>query len=135
MHLLNAARRNFPLTTPALPIVHALDRQLKRIDQAGGLPARFARHTALAAMMVQWAESRSDVKILADPPRRSPTVTALELTNGRVPSELVKTLAGRGLLITTGLAPLAQKVIRIGHMGDLDVSHLAALLEQLEAVL
>ena len=134
-HLLNAARRNFPLTTPALPVIHALYRQLQRIASSGGLPARFARHQAMQTMLVEWVESRSDLAILADPSHRSPTVTALELRNGRPASAVVKALEARNWLVTTGLAPMVEKVIRIGHMGDLEPEHLRGLLQQLEAVL
>jgi aspartate aminotransferase-like enzyme len=134
-HLLNAARRNFPLTTPALPIVHALHCQLQRIEASGGLPARFARHQTLQRMLTEWAESRSDLAILADRSRRSPSVTALELRNGRPASEVVKALEARNWLVATGLAPLVDQVIRIGHMGDLEPHHLSGLLQQLEAVL
>ena len=134
-HLLNAARRNFPLTTPALPVIHALHRQLQRIEASGGLPARFARHQAMQAMLAEWAESRTDLAILADRSHRSPTVTALELRNGRPASEVVKALEARNWLVTTGLAPMVEKVIRIGHMGDLEPEHLRRLLQQLEAVL
>jgi aspartate aminotransferase-like enzyme len=134
-HLLNAAKRNFPLTTPALPIIHALHRQLQRIEAAGGLPARFARHTAMAGMLADWVGTRTDLRILADPSRRSPTVTALELLNGKPASQVVAALESRNWLIATGLAPIVEKVIRIGHMGDLEPANLKSLLEQLEAVL
>ena len=134
-HLLNAARRNFPLTTPALPIIHALHRQLQRIEASGGLPARFARHQTLQRMLTEWVESRSDLTILADRSCRSPSVTALELRNGRPASDVVKALEARNWLVATGLAPLGDKVIRIGHMGDLEPHHLGGLLQQLEAVL
>ena len=50
-HLVNAAQRNFPLTTPALPVYHALQRQLQRIEAGGGLAARYQRHAAMAARL------------------------------------------------------------------------------------
>lgn len=134
-HLFNAARKNLPLTTPALPLLHALQCQLQRIGDGGGLAARQARHSAMAAMMAEWAEQRSDVRILADPKRRSPSVTALELLNGRLPADVVQALEARDWLITTGLAPLTRTVIRVGHMGDLEPEHLAGLLQALESVL
>ncbi len=134
-HLVAAARKGFALTTPALPGFHALARQLERIDAGGGLPARFARHAALAARTVAWAEARADLRVLAEPRRRSPTVTALELANGRPAGDIVAALEAKDWLIATGLAPLTQRVIRIGHMGDLELEHLNGLLTQLELVL
>jgi aspartate aminotransferase-like enzyme len=41
----------------------------------------------------------------------------------------------RGWLIAGGLAPLVERVIRIGHMGDLERAHLEALLSELSTVL
>jgi len=133
-HLLGAARRNFPLTTPALPIYHALHRQLQRIE-ALGLPARFARHEAMAAMLHAWVDRHPAVSLLAGPGRRSPTVSALVLPDGRQASGIVAEMERRGWLITGGLAPLTERVIRIGHMGDLEPAHLEGLLAELHTVL
>lgn len=134
-HMHGAARRNFPLTTPALPVVHALARQLDRIETTGGLPARFARHTAMARTVAAWAEGRPGLRILAPEGRRSPCVTAIELPAGRSAPELVKALEARDWLIATGLAPLTERVIRIGHMGDLEPAHVEALLAELTPLL
>ena len=51
-HLVNAAKRDFPLTTPALPVFHALAKQVERIEASGGLAPRFARHAAMATQSV-----------------------------------------------------------------------------------
>jgi aspartate aminotransferase-like enzyme len=134
-HLVGAARKNLPLTTPALPVVHALVRQLQRIEVSGGLAARVARHAAMAERMAQWVEAHPAVRFLAPPGRRSPTVSVLELPEGRKAGDVVAELEQRGWLIATGLAPLTDRVIRIGHMGDLEVQHLDAFLAELASVL
>jgi aspartate aminotransferase-like enzyme len=134
-HLINAARRNFTVTTPALPVYHALHRQMERIAAAGGLGPRFERHATMAAMVYEWAAARGDVGVLATPGRRSPAVTALTLPGDRRASDVVGAMEARGWLIAPGLAPIAEKVIRIGHMGDLEPAHLSALLADLGAVL
>ena len=133
-HLVNAARRNLPLTTPALPVYHALHHQLRRID-ATGLESRFARHAAMAALLHTWAEAHPAVRLLAGAPHRSLTVSALRLPEGRTAPEVVAEMEERGWLIATGLAPLTDQVIRIGHMGDLEPVHLEGLLADLDAVL
>jgi len=134
-HLDAAARKNLPLTTPALPVYHALERQLRRIDAAGGLIPRFARHAAMAARVAAWSEEHPECRLLAASGERSPSVSALELASDRRPGEVVATLESRGWQIATGLAPLTDRVIRIGHMGDLEVDHLDGLLSELGAVL
>jgi aspartate aminotransferase-like enzyme len=133
-HLLGAAEKQLGLTTPALPVYHALARQLERIEASGGLPARFARHAEMAERMTQWADGRDGVRILAPAGRRSPTVTALELSGDRTPEAVVAELERREWLIATGLPPLGDRVIRIGHMGDLDVTMLNGLLAELETL-
>lgn len=134
-HLLGAARRNFPLTTPALPVYHALRRQLQRIEAAGGLEARFARHAAMAAALHTWVGERPGLQLLAPAHRRSPTVSAIRLPEDRAAPEVVAAMERSGWLIAVGLAPLADRVIRIGHMGDLEPGHLAGLLADLDTVL
>lgn len=133
-HLVGAAKRNFPLTTPALPVFHALARQLERIEAGGGLGPRFVRHAAMATIAAEWAEGRG-LRVLAAPGRRSPTVTAIELPEGRKAADVVAALDARDWLIASGLAPNVDRLIRIGHMGDLEPVHLEALLAQLATVL
>jgi aspartate aminotransferase-like enzyme len=134
-HLVGSAAKNLPLTTPALPVYHALQRQLERIEASGGLAARHQRHAAMAAMLHRWAEERSDVALLAGPGRRSPSISVLTLPEGRQGPAVVEEMERRGWLIASGLAPLGPRVIRIGHMGDLEPEHLTGLLAELSAVL
>lgn len=133
-HLHGAAKRNLPLTTPALPVYHALALQLERIA-AEGATARFARHRAMADLVAGWVAARPGLSLLATEGERSPAVTAIRLPEGRRGPDVVAAMEERGWLIATGLAPLVDAVIRIGHMGDLTPEHLRALLEQLDQVL
>ncbi len=135
VHLHGAAQKNLALTTPALPVYHALACQLDRIEAAGGLEARYARHAMMAARMAEWAAERPEARVLAPEGKRSPTVTALQLEGGRSPARIVAELEARGWLVATGLAPLTERVLRIGHMGDLELAHLDALLLELGSVL
>lgn len=134
-HLHGAALKNLPLTTPALPVYHALARQLVRIEAAGGLEVRYARHAAMASRTAEWATDHPRVRLLATPGRRSPAVSALELAPGSNPGDVVEQLERRGWQIATGLPPLTDRLLRIGHMGDLGLEHLDALLTELDAVL
>lgn len=134
-HLAGAARKDLPLTTPALPVYHTLLAQVRRIAATGGLEARYARHDQMAARMEEWAATRQDVQLMARAGRRSRAVSALTLPPERKAGEVVGELERRGWLIATGMAPLSDSVIRIGHMGDLTLEHLNALLVQLEEVL
>jgi aspartate aminotransferase-like enzyme len=134
-NLVKAAGRHLPLTTPALPVYHALHRQLQRIEATGGLSARFQRHAAMAALLHRWAADHPTLRLLAPADCRSPSVSVLELPPNRNAGDIVARMEERGWLIATGLAPLAARVVRIGHMGDLEPDHLASLLAELSAVL
>lgn len=133
-HLVGAVRKNLPLTTPALPVFHALEAQLQRIAASGGLAARIERHARMAAIIHAWAPAHG-LRVVAREGRRSPTVTALELPEGKDAVEVVRAMEQRDWLIATGMAPMTERVIRIGHMGDLEPVHLEALLAELATVL
>ena len=65
----------------------------------------------------------------------SPTVTAIELPQGKRSGDIVAALEARDWLIASGLAPNVDRLIRIGHMGDLEPVHLEGLLGELAAEL
>jgi aspartate aminotransferase-like enzyme len=117
--------------TPALPVVYALETQLERIAKEG-LPARFARHRAMRERVEQWVEKHGRCHIWAPPGRRTDTVTALMLAPGRSSRAIVQDLAALGWQITTGLLEEEDRVIRIGHMGDLLPQQLDPLFDVLE---
>ncbi len=126
----DAMSGRFP-QTPALPIVHALDRQLQRI--AGeGMATRFARHRAMRERVEAWVEAGARCRWMAPVGRRADTVSALRLHEGRSARALTQELALLGWQIATGMDEDEDQVIRIGHMGDRTLAELDALLEVLE---
>ncbi len=121
--------------TPALPTYMALRFQLKKIAATGGWPARWARHRQLAETMWSWVEHHPSVSFLAPAGRRSLTVSALKLPTERQPAAIIQELEAQGFLVSRGLDPAHGPIIRIGHMGDIDVEHLTALLTALEPLI
>jgi aspartate aminotransferase-like enzyme len=131
-----AMARDFKLfETPALSLYFALQRQLHRIAAAGGWPARWARHRALSARLQQWVASRSGVSLLAPEHRRSPTVSVLRLEAGQDPAAIQRRLEAQGWLVSLALDPSHGPLLRIGHMGDLEPTHLEGLLAALDPLL
>ncbi|HEX5135909.1 MAG TPA: aminotransferase class V-fold PLP-dependent enzyme [Planctomycetota bacterium] len=118
--------RDTPPYTPALPLLYALDVQAARIA-AEGLPARFARHRAMAGMVCAWALRRG-LGITAAEGLRSPTVTCLELPPPLTGLEFVERMRGRGYVVGGGYGPLKERCFRIGHMGDQTEATVEALL-------
>jgi aspartate aminotransferase-like enzyme len=126
-----AARTSRPTQTPALSLIFALERQLRRIEAEGGVEARWRRHRAMLEVMERWAEAHTEFGVLAQPGRRSWAVSALIPPMGlRVP-EALRLMRARGFTLAAGLGDLAERVIRVGHMGDLDPPHVARMLEEL----
>ncbi len=128
LHAADASR--FP-QTPALPVVYALEAQLARIASEG-LPARCARHRQMRERVETWVASHGRCEIMAAPGRRSDTVSALVLRPGLAATAVVAALARDGWQLSAGLEDDQDRVVRIGHMGDVTVDQLDALLAAIE---
>lgn len=129
-----AIRERRPTQTPVLPLIYALDTQLARIAAEGGVEARWRRHAEMRGIMEIWCDRHADFPLLARPGRRSATVSTLRVPQGRGAPDIVARLGARGYAVATGLEPLTDTVLRIGHMGDLQPSHLEGLLAELSSV-
>jgi aspartate aminotransferase-like enzyme len=129
-----AARERRPASTPALAQLYALDAQLERIGASGGVEARWERHARLRGMMEAWCTGHSRFSLLAPPGSRSAAVSALRLPAGIASPAIVAALAARGWLAAPGLDTQSDALLRIGHMGDLEPSHLQAFLAALDAL-
>ena len=93
--------------TPAMSLVYALDVQLDRIF-AEGLENRFARHTAMARRVQDWAEAH-DQSVFAPPGYRSQTVTTISNDRALDISRLNAFLMERQMRIANGYGPLKNK--------------------------
>lgn len=133
--LVSIARENLPFWTPALSLHHALERQLTRVAALGGWPARWERHRQMRERSERWVAARKDVCLLAGEGIRSPAISALVLPAERRAAEVIAALEQRGFQVGGALDARHGQVVRIGHMGDLEPAHLAALLAALEEIL
>jgi aspartate aminotransferase-like enzyme len=134
LHLQQSAEQSSFPQTPALSVIFAAERQLARID-AEGLPARFARHRAMRERVEAWVEGHGRCGILAPPGHRADTVTALTLRPEHSAQVIAAELAGLGWQVSTGIEADADRLIRIGHMGDVEPGQLEELLAVLEPML
>lgn len=109
----------FPYTPPT-QILHGLRRALDRIN-AEGLDAAIARHARLAEG-VRRAVSAWGLQPCAEHPSlASNTVTAIRVPDGVDAREVIRIGYERyNTSFGSGLARLAGKVFRIGHLGDLN---------------
>jgi len=118
--------------TPCTSLIEALDVQLEDI-MVMGLEKRWARHKEMAAYVQDWA--REHFGLFSDERYLSPTVTNVKNTRGISVADLNDQLALRGAQISNGYGPLKEKCFRIAHMGDLTLTDLKWLTDQIEDIL
>jgi aspartate aminotransferase-like enzyme len=114
-------------------LIFALDRQLDRI-LAEGLENRFARHSAMAKRVQEWADAH-DLSMYAPEGYRSQTVTTVKNERDIDLSDLNTFLKQRGMRIANGYGPLKNITFRIAHMGEIQMSDIDTLLAAMEEYL
>jgi aspartate aminotransferase-like enzyme len=127
-----AARTAWPVQTPPLTHLFALECQLQRIEREGGLEGRWRRHAAMLALVEAWVQETPGFDLLAPAGRRSASVSALVPPSGTV-GHLLTTMRARGFTLAGGLGALTDRLIRIGHMGDATPAAVATALAALAA--
>ncbi len=120
------------ITTPPIPILWALEKQLEVID-AEGIEARWQRHHDLRAHTAAWAEANG-YRYASTPEHSSPTVSCLRPPEGVAAPELVAGLAARGVTVGGGYGKWKPETFRIGHMGEVRVDDLDALFDDIATV-
>ena len=120
-----------PTNTPAISLFYALEVQLERVEQEGGIEGRWRRHDAMRRTVEHWAQARG-IEFLPREGRRSWTVSCLRLPAGKSAKDVVSALKKDGWTIGSGYGALKDATIRIGHMGDHSVAALDELLPLIE---
>lgn len=133
------ARRNQTPSTPALPLLFALEVQLKSIATEG-LEARWLRHKAMAIRTQEWVAQISDetgkkLGNIAPLGSQSPTVSAIRLPSDLPAESFTAAVAKRGIVVGSGYGKLKSSTFRIGHMGDHTVETLERCLAACSSVL
>jgi aspartate aminotransferase-like enzyme len=121
------------ITTPAIPLLWALDTQMDRI-LAEGMEARWARHERLQKRTAEWAAARGCAYASAEG-ARSLTVSCFHPPAGVDPQAIVKGCTERGYTIGGGYGDWKPTTFRIGHMGEVRESDLDALLAVIDQIL
>lgn len=124
--------RNQTPTTPAIPHLYALNRQMDDI-LAEGLEKRFARHREMADYVRSWA--KENFALFAQEGYQSDTVTAIKNTKGISIVGLNEELSKRGAMISNGYGKLKEQTFRIAHMGDLKLSDIKELLGWIDEII
>ncbi|HEY6953307.1 MAG TPA: alanine--glyoxylate aminotransferase family protein [Bacteroidota bacterium] len=119
--------------TPAVNMVWALKESI-RIIREEGLDARCARHVR-NGRAIQSALQSIGFGILADAECRASTLSALVYGQGVDDQKFRQTLAEEGVQVSGGLGPYAGKLFRLGHMGNIDMHDLVAVVAAIERTL
>lgn len=125
--------------TPPLAHMAGLDVAIKLLETEG-LDNVFARHARLAAAVhaavTQWSKGGAVRLFTKLPAARSVSVTAVECASG-VDPEALRTVARERFQvgIAGGLGPLAGRVFRIGHLGDMNDAMILGCLAGVEAAM
>lgn len=117
-------------STPSIPHFYALAAELEHILRVEGLEARFARHQRMRDITHE--RTAGYARIAGDPGHASATVTAL--TPVLPPDTIRAAMKKRGYTLGGGYGQWKDTTFRIGHMGDITVPDLEAMLDVLAEV-
>jgi alanine-glyoxylate transaminase/serine-glyoxylate transaminase/serine-pyruvate transaminase len=125
--------------TPPMNLLYGLQAALALME-AEGLEAVFERHRRLAgavhAAVQAWSEGGALRFFCLEPARRSHSVTAVAVHEGVDPEALRAVARERfQVALSGGLGPLAGRVFRIGHMGDINAAMILGALAGVEVAL
>jgi aspartate aminotransferase-like enzyme len=121
------------ITTPAMPQIFALDRQLAAILEEG-MENRWRRHRELQRTTGKWALPRGFQYASAEE-AHSPTVSCLKPPSNIEAPALVKRLAKHGFTVGGGYGAWKEDTLRIGHMGEVQMDDLTQLLGAIDEFL
>ena len=107
----------FP-STPATNLLYGLDAAIEMLHEEG-LDNVFARHQRHAAATRAAVEAWGLEVLCADPAQHSGALTAVLMPEGKGADALRKVILERfDMSLGAGLSKLADKIFRIGHLGD-----------------
>jgi len=125
----HADEGNVP-TTPAIAHFYALAKQLDDIINVETLEARYRRHAAMRETTIR--RTAGYAELASDPEHASASVSAL--IPNRPPDEIRAEMKKRGFTLGGGYGKWKATTLRIGHMGDIQLDDLNAMLDALDGV-
>ncbi len=127
-------KRSQTRTTPAIPQILALRKQLKYIVDEEGIENRFARHDRLSGIVQDWAKQYFDV--FPEEGYWSKTLTCVENTRGISVADLNQELIEKhNMRIANGYGDMSEETFRISNMADLSEPDVRGLLATINDIL
>ena len=120
--------------TPAVSLIRGLDRALELL-LADGIEAAWDRSARLGRACRAGVKAMG-LELFSPDEERSAVVTAIRVPAGADGAAIVRAMRERsGVTIAGGQGELRGKIVRIGHIGYVDIDDVAAALEALELAL
>jgi aspartate aminotransferase-like enzyme len=120
-------------STPPVNAVVAL-HEATRLILDEGLEARFERHRRIAEAVRAGLEALG-LAPFPEPDRLAPTLTVARYPEGVEDGAFRAEMARRGVVVAGGLGPVAGKVFRVGHMGNIGAGEVCRFLRAAEDTL
>jgi alanine-glyoxylate transaminase/serine-glyoxylate transaminase/serine-pyruvate transaminase len=117
--------------TPPTPLLFGLRESLRMLEEEG-LPSVYARHARQAEAIRRAVVAWGLTLLCRDRTAASASVTALELPAGLDAGAVVDAVRRANVEVITGIEPLHESVLRIGHMGWLNETEVLAALGGIE---
>ena len=117
-------------STPSISHFFALAAQLNAILRRETLDGRFRRHEAMRDLTIR--KTATFAKLASDPAHASATVTALAPVKD--PEVIRSEMKKRGFTLGGGYGDWKTMTFRVGHMGDIPLASLEAMLDVLTEV-
>ena len=114
-------------STPSIPHIYGLEAQLENILRVETLPKRFARHVQMRDTTI--ARTSRYATVAGKKEFASPTVTALRPAKSA--DTIRSAMKKRGYTLGGGYGQWKSKTFRIGHMGDMTLEDVSAMLDVL----
>ncbi len=117
--------------TPAVQLMQALNQALKEVDEEG-LENRWRRHRSNAKTIRDGIEGTKN-KLVAEEGYRADTVTGLWTEPGAAPAIQRSLREEHGIDVARGLGENNQKMLRVGHFGNLTPKQARLFVESFES--
>jgi phosphoserine aminotransferase len=129
---LDNSRADQTYNTPALATLVLLESQIRWMNTIGGLAACNARSAESAAVVYEWARSRSWLTpFVADPAQRSQVVATIDVAapsdGGADASDICAALRANGIVDTDSYRKLGRNQLRVGMFPAIDPDDIRAL--------
>jgi alanine-glyoxylate transaminase/serine-glyoxylate transaminase/serine-pyruvate transaminase len=120
-------------STPCVNEIRAFHESTKIMIEEG-MENRFARHSRVAEI-IRMALIELNFSFVPEDRYLADTLSVVRYPEGVEDEVFRKALAENGVIVAGGLGPLAGKIIRIGHMGNLTFSQVDFAVEALKKTL